>query len=98
MAETTKLHLATVTIDYVQESVTKGGLRRFLIGATRAETTPVDPLADRVLSFTTLNQWKAALCDQAQKSGATLLVKYRLTRYFDADLLHVELLKDAVSA
>ena len=79
---------AIVTISYVQETLTKSGLRRFLIGAELAgsgEHFPV--LSDRYLSFTTLDQWKASLCDQYRKSGQPLKVSYRATGYFDQQLV-----------
>lgn len=82
-----KPYAATVSIRYVQETVTKGGLRRFTIGAERDGTT----LAERYLSFTTLNAWKASLCSQAKDQGFQLSVKYRDTGFFDADLLFVEM-------
>lgn len=84
----TRLHDAVVSVQYVHESLTKGGLRRFLIGAER--TDGGDALADRYVSFATLNQWKAALADQARQQGFLLHVKYKDTAWFDADLLFVE--------
>lgn len=99
MATTTKLHTAIVTIQYVQESRTRGnwqspsGLRRFVIGAEREPTG--NTLEETRLSFSTLDPWKASLCQQAREKHLTLRVKYQLTRYFDANLLHVELAKDA---
>ncbi len=99
MSTTTKLHTAVVTISYVQESRTKGtwvrpdGLRRFVIGADRVDIAG-DTLAETRLSFTTLDPWKASLCQQARENGFRLHVKYRMTRYFDADLLFVEMVKD----
>ncbi len=88
----TKLYDTVVTVQYVQETVTAGGLRRFLIGA---EKSTGDSLGERLVSFSTLSQWKASLCDQAKKSGLRLHVKYRLTRWFDADLLFVEVAKES---
>lgn len=99
MSTTTKLHTATITIQYVEESRTRGnwarpdGLRRFVIGA---EKTTGESLGERLISFTTLDPWKASLCQQARDKHLTLFVKYQLTRFFDANLLHVELVKDAV--
>ncbi len=98
---TTKLHVATVTIQYVNESRTRGtwarpdGLRRFVIGASR---TTGESLGERLINFTTLDTWKASLCQQARDKGLTLQVKYQLTRFFDANLLHVELVKEPVHA
>ncbi len=88
----TTLYDTVVTVQYVQETVTQGGLRRFLIGA---EKLTGDSLGERLISFSTLSEWKASLCDQAKKGGLRLHVKYRLTRWFDADLLFVEVAKDA---
>lgn len=76
---------AIVTIAYVQESPTKGGLRRFLIGAEREG----DTLSERYLSFTTLDQFKASLCERHKVSGVPLAVKFRATGYFDYNLLWV---------
>lgn len=93
MSANTKLHTATVTIQYVDESRTRGtwhspsGLRRFVIGA---EKTDGEGFEKRV-SFTTLDPWKASLCQRARDQHLTLSVKYQLTRFFDANLLHVEL-------
>ncbi len=100
MSTTTKLHVATVTIAYVQESKTRGtwshpgGLRRFVIGANRTDAAG-DSLAEMRLSFSTLDPFKATLCLQAREKGLQLRVKYQLTRFFDANLLHVELVKDS---
>ena len=81
---------AIVTISYVQETLTKGGLRRFLIGAELAGGTEHFPvLSDRYLSFTTLDQWKASLADQAHKQGFPVRVTYRATGYFDAHLVTI---------
>lgn len=84
------LESATVTISYVHETVTKGGLRRFEIGAQRTNADQSGPLADRYLSFTTLNQWKASLCSQSKEKGFPLSVTFRSTGYFDSDLVSVE--------
>lgn len=98
MSTTTKLHTDTVTITYVEESRTRGtwakpdGARRFVIGAER---TTGDSLGERLISFATLDPWKASLCLQARDKHLKLRVKYQMTRYFDANLLHVEVVKDA---
>lgn len=91
----TQFHDALVTVQYTEERVTKGGLRQFLIGA---EKTTGDSLSERRIGLQTLNQWKAALCQQAKDKGLVLHIKYRTTRYFDADLLFVELAKDEAPA
>ncbi len=97
MAVTTKLHVDIVTIQYVNESRTRGswghpdGLRRFVIGA---EKTTGQSLSETRLSFSTLDPWKASLCQRARDEHLMLRVKYQMTRYFDANLLHVELVKD----
>lgn len=88
----TALYDTVVTVQYVQETVSKGGIRRFLIGA---EKLTGDSLGERLISFSTLSQWKAALCEQAKEGGFRLHVKYRLTRWFDADLLFVEVAKES---
>ncbi len=94
MAVTTKLHVDTVTIQYVNESRTRGtwghpdGLRRFVIGA---EKTTGQSLSETRLSFSTLDPFKASLCQRARDQHLTVRVKYQLTRYFDANLLQVEL-------
>ncbi len=88
---------AIVTVQYVGESRTKGtwqrpeGLRRFVIGA---EKTTGNSSGERVLGLTTLDAWKATLCQRARDKGLRLHIKYRETRYFDADLLFVELVHD----
>jgi hypothetical protein len=87
-----KLHDAVVTIDYVKETVTRGGLRRFEIGA---ENVVGQSLGERLIGLTTLDQWKASLCQQAKEKGLRLHIKYRETIYFDAALLFVELVMDA---
>lgn len=98
MSTTTKLHTATVTIQYVEESRTRAtwnrpdGLRRFVIGASKVPEG--ETLGETRLSFTTLDPWKASLCQQARDKHLTLFVKYQLTRFFDANLLHVEMVKD----
>lgn len=92
MSTLTQLHTAIVKISYVEERPSKGGLRRFLIGAERTDTEG-DTLAETRLGFSTLDPWKASLCSQARDKGFPLHVKYRLTRYFDADLLFVEMVK-----
>jgi hypothetical protein len=100
-ATPTKLHTATVTIKYVQESRTRGtwqhpdGRRRFVIGA---EKTTGDSLGERLLGLSTLDPWRASLCLQAKDKGLRLFVKYRMTRFFDAELLHCEVVKDEVPA
>ena len=66
-------------------------MRRFVIGAERTTGTS---LGERLISFTTLDPWAASLCQQARDKKLTLRVKYQLTRWFDANLLHVELAKD----
>jgi len=96
---------ATVTITYVQESRTKGtwshpdGRRRFVIGA---EKTTGDSLGERLIGLTTLDPWRASLCLDASPNGnhpgRKLFIKYKLTRWFDCELLHVETVKDAVPA
>lgn len=93
MADTTTIHAATIKVMYVKETVTKGGLRRFEIGAERVPGG--ETLAERYLSFATLNQFKASLCLQARERGQLLAVKFRNTAWFDADLLAVELAKEA---
>lgn len=85
---------AVVTISYVQESPTRQGLRRFLIGAEREGVT----LAERYLSFTTLDPLKASRCDRARIGGEKLFVRYRDTGYFDYDLLFVDNPEARVSA
>lgn len=94
---------AIVSIKYVSESRTKGtyqqpeGLRRFVIGA---EKTLGDSLGERLLGLTTVDQFKASLCRQACDQDFLVRIKYQDTRYFDKNLLYVELATDeqAVSA
>jgi hypothetical protein len=94
-----KLYTATVTIQYVEESRTRGtwqrpdGIRRFVIGA---EKTTGESLGERRIGLTTLDPWRASLCLQAKDKGFKLFIKYKLTRWFDADLLHCEVVKDEV--
>jgi hypothetical protein len=91
---------AIVTITYVSESRTKGtwsypeGRRRFVIGA---EKTEGDELTKRI-GLTTLDPWKASLCMQARDKKFPLAIKFRETRYFDADLLWVGLVKEEATA
>ncbi len=87
----TKLHDAVVKVSYVVKNVTKGGLPRFLIDA---EKTTGDSLGERLVSFSTLSQWKWTLCHEAKEKGLLLHVKYRETAWFDCDLLFVEVAKD----
>ncbi len=81
---------AMVYISYVSESRTKPvypdteGKRRFVIGA---EKTTGNSSGERLLGLTTLDPWKASLCTQARDKKFPLRIKYRATRYFDADLL-----------
>ncbi len=86
-----KLHDAIVTIKYVEERPTKGGLRSFLIGA---ENVVGQSLGERVIGLTTLDQWKASLCASAKDKGLKLHIKYRETRFFDASLLFVEVARE----
>jgi len=91
---------AIVTIQYVSESRTRStwghpeGRRRFVIGAEKTTGEGFD----KRLSFTTLDPWKASLCLQARDQKFPLAVKYRDTRYFDADLLWVGMVKAEASA
>lgn len=86
------IHEAVVAIRYVDESRTRGtwhnplGKRRFVIGAEKQDGP--DGLT-RHISFSTLDPWKASLCSQARDKRFLVAVKYRGTRYFDADLLWV---------
>lgn len=96
-----KPYEAIVTITYVKESRTKGtwahpdGRRRFVIGAEKVDG---NSLGERLIGLTTLDAWRASLCDQARQQGRKLKVIYRKTRFFDCDLLHVETVKtDQVS-
>ncbi len=97
MSTFTKLHTATVTITYVQQSRTRGtwarpdGLKRWVIGA---ENIHGESLGERLIGLTTLDPLKASLCDRARQSGQRLLIKYRRTKWFDSDLLYVELAKE----
>lgn len=91
---------ATVTIYSVRESRTKpthqrpAGWRRFLIGAERTS----GELLTKAITLTTLDPWKASLCDQARQSGRTVRIAFRDTGYFDADLVSVEIVTSQVSA
>ena len=88
---------AVVRISYVSESRTKStwqfpeGKRRFVIGAVK---TTGESLGERNVSLTTLDPWKASLCIQARDKQFPLQIKYRDTRYFDADLLWVGMVTD----
>jgi len=93
------LHTAVVRITApVQERRTRAtwqrplGLRRFLI---QAEKTTGDSSGERALSFSTLDQFSATLCDRAWKLGFLVKVRYKHTRFFDHQLLSVELVKDS---
>jgi hypothetical protein len=83
---------ATVTVQYVSESKTRAvlnqpeGRQRWVIGA---EKTTGDSKGERMLGLTTLNPWMASLCIQARDQKFTVAIKYRETKYFDADLLWV---------
>jgi len=88
-------HTDLVTITNVHETPVKNRLgvtpmRRFEIQAARTTDDPAGGAWDKHLSFSTLDQWKASLCDQALKAGLTLKVTYRPTGYWDHDLLNVE--------
>lgn len=90
-------HEAIVRIAYVDESRTRGtwhnphGRRRFVIGAEKTEGEGLT----RHISFSTLDPWKASLCQQARDKHFPVAVKYRGTRYFDCDLLWVGLVEPA---
>ncbi len=84
-----------VTITLVSEHPVKNPIgtlpmRRFEIQAKRTTADPEGGSWNQHLSFQTLNQFAAALCDQAQKAGLVLKVTYRSTGYWDHDLLSVE--------
>lgn len=88
-------HTALVTITNVHETPVKTRLgtlpmRRFEIQAAKTTDDPEGGSWNKHLSFTTLDQWKASICDQAQKQGLQLKVTYRPTGYWDHDLLAVE--------
>jgi len=101
-----KVETSLVRIQYVQESRTRAtwgnphGLRRFVIGAERQPSG--DTLAETRLSFSTLDPLKASLCQRAipsaARAGLVLRVKHQKTRYFDDELLHVEMVKEKASA
>jgi hypothetical protein len=97
-----KIETSLVRITYVQESRTRStwghpdGLRRLVIGAEREPTG--DTLAETRLSFslllnTTRRELYASLCAQAWKMSFPVVVKHRKTRFFDDELLHVEMVK-----
>lgn len=80
-----------VTVQYFEETITKGGLRRFLFGVER---TTGESLLDRRIGLATLDPWKASLCKQALEQGLTLHIKHRKTRWFDDTLLFVEVVHE----
>ncbi len=90
-----KLQSATVIIQSVRESRTKGtvwrpeGQRRFTIVATY-------PNGD--VGLTTLDAWKASLCDQARMKGQRVAITFRDTGFFDKSLVSVELAKQKETA
>ena len=84
-----------VTITNVHETPVKNRLgtvpmRRFEIQAAKTTDDPEGGSFQKHLSLTTLDQWKASICDQALKAGLVLRVTYRPTGYWDHDLLAVE--------
>lgn len=86
---------AVVTITNVHETPVRNPigtlpLRRFAIQASKVDDDPDGGRWDAHLSLSTLDQWKASLCDQAMKAGLELRVTYRPTGYWDDDLLSVE--------
>lgn len=86
---------AVVNITLVNELPVKNKIgaipmRRFDIQAAKVDDDPEGGSWNKHLSFTTLDQWKASLCHQAQQAGLPLKVTYRNTGYWDADLLSVE--------
>lgn len=85
----TRPQTAQATIASITSAPIKGGYTRFTILAekTEAETGRFD----HWLSFTTLNQFMASLCEQARTKGVPVQVTYRTSGYFDYDLVGVEL-------
>lgn len=100
MTKDLKLHQDTVTIEYVEESKTKKLVRdnrqRWVIGALRDG----DCLNERYLSFSTTNALHASICERGKATAHSVLVKWRYSPFFDADLLWCELAArdEAVSA
>lgn len=84
---------ATVRIRVVREVPTRQRLgvppvRRFEILAEDVRGQAVN--IDRYVSLTTLDQWKASLCDQAMKVDLPLVVTFQDTGYFDKTIVAIE--------
>lgn len=100
MTKDLKLHQDTVTISYVEESKTvklvRDNRQRWVIGALREG----NGLNERYLSFSTTNALHASICERGKATQRTVLVKWRYSPFFDADLLWCELAEraQAVSA
>lgn len=77
---------ALLTIYRVHESPTRTGQPRFTIDAQRVDSD----LFTRYVSLTTLDQWRASLCDQAMKVELPLVVTFRDDGYFDKTIVAIE--------